>query len=77
MLRLRLPPRALDAGKEADSGREQMVLRPARAPSTGAWQSSPLIVLLQPRVAPSAARAPVAPQRLQAPGSRAAAWPQR
>jgi hypothetical protein len=77
MPRLELPPRASSAGKEMDSGRGRMALQPARAPSTGARRSSRLAVLLQLRAVPSAAGAPVAPRRLQALGSRAAAWPQR
>jgi hypothetical protein len=76
MPRLRLPPRALNAGKEADSGCGRMVLLPARALSAGTTQSSPLVVLLLPRVAPSAVGALIAPRRSQHPGSRAAAWPQ-
>jgi hypothetical protein len=74
---LRLPPRALNDGKEADSGRGRMVLWPARAPSVGARRSCPLVVLPQPRVAPSAVGALVAPRRSQALGSRAATWLQR
>jgi hypothetical protein len=71
------PPRALDAGKEVDSGRARTVVLPSRAPSTGARLSSLLVVLPSPRAAPSVVGAPVAPQRSLPPGSRAAAWPQR
>jgi hypothetical protein len=77
MPRLRLPPLAPGAGKVADLGRGRMALQPARASSTGARRSSPLDVLPQLRAAPLAAGAPVAPWRLQAPGSRAVAWLQR
>jgi hypothetical protein len=76
MPRLRLLPRALDAGKEADSSHGRTVLKPSRTLSAGARWSSPLVVLPQLQVAPLAAGALVAPRRLQAPGSRAAAWPQ-
>jgi hypothetical protein len=54
-----------------------MVLLLARAPSTGARLSSPLVVLLLPRVTASLVGALVAPRRSPPPGSRAAAWPQR
>jgi hypothetical protein len=77
MPRLRLPPRALGAGKEVDSGRGRLALQPDRAPSAGARQSSPLVALPQPRVAPSAAGAPIVPRRLQAPRSCTTAWPQQ
>jgi hypothetical protein len=77
MSRLRLPPRVLDAGKEADSGRGQMVLLPARARSAGARPSSQLVVVPPPRAMPSAVGALVAPRRSPPPGSCATAWPQR
>jgi hypothetical protein len=54
-----------------------MALQPARAPSADARRSFPLAALPQPRAAPSTAGALVAPRRLQAPGSRAATWPQQ
>jgi hypothetical protein len=72
-----LPPRALYVGKEADSGRAQMVLLLARARSASTRPSSRLVVLPQPRVAPSAVGALVAPRRSQPLDSRTAAWPQR
>jgi hypothetical protein len=75
MPRLRLPLHAPGAGKEVDSGRGQMVLQPARAPSASVRRSSPLAVLQPLRAAPSAVGALVAPRRWQALGSHAAAWP--
>jgi hypothetical protein len=63
MSRLRLPPRALDDGKEANSGRGQMVLLPARTRSASARLSSRLVVLPPPRATPSAVGALVAPRR--------------
>jgi hypothetical protein len=77
MPRLRLPPHAPSARKEGDSGRGRMALQPACALSTGARRSSPLALPPQLRAAPSAAGAPVARRRWQAPGSHATAWPWR
>jgi hypothetical protein len=45
MPRLRLPPRALDVGKDADSGCVYTGLPPARAPSVVARSSSPPVAL--------------------------------
>jgi hypothetical protein len=46
-------------------------------PSTGVRQSSPLAAPLLLRAAPSTTSVLAAPRRLQAPGSRAAAWPRQ
>jgi hypothetical protein len=70
MSRLRLPPHALGVRKEADSGRGRMALQPSHTPSVGARRISPLAVPPLPRVAPSAAGAPVAPQRSLAPAAQ-------
>jgi hypothetical protein len=54
-----------------------MVLQPARVLSADTRQSFPLAELPQPRAVPSTALAHVAPRRLRAPDSRAAAWTPR
>jgi hypothetical protein len=63
MPRLRLLPRALDAGKEADSGHVQMELLPAHAPSAGVGLSSPLVAPPPPRATPSVVGVLVTPRR--------------
>jgi hypothetical protein len=69
------PPRALDAGKEAGSGRVWTALLPARAPSVGVRLSSPLVAPPPPRAAPSVTGTLVAPRRSPPPDNHAAAWP--
>jgi hypothetical protein len=77
MSRLRLPSHALDAGKEADSGRARLTLLPACAPSVGVRLSFSLVAPPPPRAAPTVVGALVAPRRSLPPGSHAVAWPQQ
>jgi hypothetical protein len=70
-------PHGPDAKREVGSGRARMALLLVHALITGVKRNFLLVVLLLPRVAPSAADAPVSPRRSMPPDSRAATWLQR